>query len=228
MKNKSYKILLSEYQEKYGNIPIDKGNILEYLDTSLKLTEKDYEKIKRDEEMVASIPWEELEIVLPIIPKPSPRPRYSGFTKSFYVTGAAENKKLFMYYIEDKYNIIYTTTHFHVTTYLPTPMSQMSRTEIYRAEKGSIAPMANPDWDNLGKTYSDMIQEILLLNDNVITIGGVEKYYSVKPRVVINIRYQKGFDSRFNKKRMTKSTKYKKYVELGNIIEFYAEGKDKF
>jgi hypothetical protein len=73
-----------------------------------------------------------------------------------------------------------------------------------------------------------MIQQILLLNDNVITKGSVEKYYSVKPRVVINIKYQKGFDSKFNKKKMTKSTNYKKYLELGNIIELYTERNDVF
>jgi len=228
MKNKSYKVLLSEYQDKYGNIPIDKDDILEYLDKSLKLTQKDYDKIKHEEDMVADIPWEELEIILPIIPKPSPRPRYSGFTKSFYVTGASENKKLFKHYVEDIYNIIYTTTHFRVTTYLPTPVSQMNRIEIVRAERGSIAPMSNPDWDNLGKTYSDMIQQILLLNDNVITKGVVEKYYSIKPRVVINIRYQQGFDSKFNKRRMIKSTNYQKYIELGNAIELYTERNDVF
>ena len=147
MKNKSYKVLVSEYQDKYGNIPLDTDGILEYLDKSLKLTEKDYDKIQQEEEMVASIPWEELEIILPIIPKPSPRPRYSGVTRSFYVTGASENKKLFKHYIEDVYNIIYTNTIFHISTYLPTPISQMSRTEIVRAEKGSILPISNPDWD---------------------------------------------------------------------------------
>ena len=77
-------------------------------------------------------------------------------------------------------------------------------------------------WDNLGKTYSDIVQGILVLNDNIITDGGVKKYYSVKPRVRIKIKYQLGFDSDFNRKKITRSTSYIKAVEIGQIQEFYA------
>ena len=63
-------------------------------------------------------------------------------------------------------------------------------------------------WDNLGKTYSDMIQGILLLNDNIVNPGKVEKYFSLKPRVDIFIKYQDGFDSNFNRKKITSSTQY--------------------
>lgn len=77
-------------------------------------------------------------------------------------------------------------------------------------------------WDNLGKTYSDMVQGILMLNDNIISEGIVKKFFSVKPRVRINIKYQLGFDSNFNKKKITKSTSYVKAVEMGAIQEFYA------
>lgn len=217
---------MEEYVQKYGLIPEEKEDILSYLENALNLKEKDFEKIRQEEEYVNSIPWEDLTIILPIIPKPCPRPRYSSATGSFYVTGAGENKKLLKYFIGTAHSIIYTKTRFHVDTYQPTPLSQMTRTEIYRAEKGSIEPTANPDWDNLGKTYSDMVQEILMLNDNIISKGRVEKFYSVKPRVVINISYQKGFDSKYNKRRITSSIAYKKMVELGAPIEVYSREGD--
>lgn len=223
MKSKSYKNSIKEYEGKYGSIPIDKDQILQYLDDILNLKDKDYERIAKEEEYVEQIPWGGLTIILPIVPKPSPRPRYSSATGSFYVTGAAENKKLLKYYIEEKYNIIYTQTYFSIQTYLPTPISSMTKAEVYRAEKGTISAISNPDWDNLGKTYSDMIQKILILNDNIITKGLVEKYYSVKPRVVINIKYQQGFDSKFNKRRVINSTSYKEAVEIGNLIEIYSD-----
>ena len=104
----------------------------------------------------------------------------------------------------------------------------MTKVEILRAEMGNLSAMSNPDWDNLGKTYSDMIQQILLMNDNIITKGNVEKFYSVKPRVVISIKYQIGFDSKFNKRRILNSTNFKKAIEIGNIIEVYTEGDDLF
>lgn len=221
--SKSYKLVIRDYQEKYGDIPFDHDDIMKYLDDKLKLTEDDYNQINKDNEYAKSIPWEELQIILPIVPKPSPRPRYSRVSHGFYVEGAAENKKLLKYYIEEIYNIIYTQTYFSLVAYLPTPMSVMSKKEIYRAEQGDIRPLPNPDWDNLGKTYSDMIQQILIFNDNIITKGLVEKYYSVKPRVEINIKYQKGFDSKYNKNRILNSSAYKKYIEVGNVIQVYTE-----
>ena len=224
MKNKSYKAQLEEYDMKYGMIPMENNNILSYLSNELKLTDKDFEKIREQNEYAKSIPWETLKIILPIVPNPSPRPRYSSVSGCFYVTGASENKKLLKHFINDKYNIIYTQTHFGVITYLPTPMSSMNRLEIYRAENKDIIPISNPDWDNLGKTYSDMIQKILILNDNIISKGLVEKYYSVKPRVEIIMQYQMGYDSKFNKRRTENSKAFKEALELGHIIEVYTEG----
>lgn len=226
MKSKSYKLQIQEYADKYGKIPIEEESILPYLANQLKLTEKDFELIEEDNMKAKSIPWETLQIILPIIPKPSPRPRYSSVSGRFYVTGAAENKKIFKYYFTEKYHIIYTQVYFSLKVYLPTPVSSMNKREVYRAECGDIIPISNPDWDNVGKTYSDMIQQILILNDNIISKGIVEKYYSIKPRVVITLKYQKGFDSKFNKRRIETSKSYKEAIEIGNIIEVYTEGKE--
>lgn len=225
MKNKSYKKQIEEYTATYGNIPDDPEEILSYLRKELKLTEKDFEKIDQMEEYVNSIPWNTLKVILPIIPRGCPRPK-QGRNGIFYVTGAKENKKLCRYYIEDKYNIIYTQTHFSVSTYMPTPLKSMNRYEIYRAEKKTLVPTSYPDWDNLGKTYSDMIQDILILNDNIISKGFVAKFYSVKPRVEIDIRYQEGFDSRFNKRRIQASKAYNDAIEAGHIIEIFEREDD--
>ena len=223
MKNRTCEGQLASYNEKYGNIPLDTDDILEYLKTTLRLTEKEFLKIQKDNEHVNQIPWNTLRIILPIVPNPSPRPRYSSKTGSFYVMGASENKKLLKKFIQEKYEIVYTQTYFSVKTFIPTPVSSMSRVEIYRAELQSLIPISNPDWDNLGKTYSDMVQKILITNDNIISKGLVEKFYSVKPRVEIMIKYQKGFDSRFNERRILNSKGFIDALEMGNIIEVYTE-----
>lgn len=192
-----------EYAEKYGNIPSEKEKILSYIKNNYKL---DYNKIGLSEERINNIEWKRIEFVLPIVPEPSPRPRYSSKTGSFYVKGAAKNKKIIEKYI-DAYDIIYTNVKMRIVTYQPTPKN-MSNTEMYLAEKGLVRPSSKPDWDNFGKTYSDMIQGILILNDNIITTGIVEKYYSIKPRVEITIEYQTEYDSKFNKRRTENSIAY--------------------
>lgn len=217
---------IEEYDINYGMIPDDYDQLLPYLERELRLTEKDLEKIQADDDKVRAIPWVSLKILLPIVPKPSPRPRYSSKGGFFYVSRAADNKKIFKYYIDDKYSIIYTNTKFHLKAYLPTPTSSMNRIEIYRAEEGTILPTSNPDFDNLLKTYSDMIQDQLIINDNIVTVGTCEKYYSVKPRVEIIIEYQLGFDSRFNKRRTMSSKSYQSAIELGHNITLYTEEGD--
>lgn len=223
MKDRTCDGQIAAYNEKYGAIPLEKDEILEYLKDALQLKEKDFLKIQKDNEHAAQIPWRVLKIILPIVPNPSPRPRYSSKTGSFYVMGASENKKILKKFINEKYKIIYTQTYFSVRTFIPTPISSMSRVEVYRAEMQTITPTTNPDWDNLGKTYSDMVQKILITNDNIISKGLVEKFYSVKPRVEIMIKYQRGFDSRYNERRILKSKSFMDAVELGHIIEVYTE-----
>lgn len=200
-----------EYQEKYGHIPDEKELMLQYLEDNFNI---DMKKVADEEERIANIEWEEVHFILPIIPEPSPRPRYSSRTNSFYVKGAALNKKIIEKYVE-KNNIIFTNVIMHIITYQPIPASSMSKTELYLAEKGLIRPSSKPDWDNFGKTYSDMIQGILLLNDNIIITGIVEKYYSIKPRVEIRLKYQTDFDSKYNKRRTEHSIAY---INLMNEI----------
>ena len=84
----------------------------------------------------------------------------------------------------------------------------MNNVEINLAEQGKIVPVGTSDVDNLMKTYLDMIQGHLLLNDNIVTRGTLEKFYSLKPRLEIKIRYQTDFDSRYNERRITHSKSY--------------------
>ena len=191
-----------EYLLKYGGIPSDDEARLKYILDKYSFNEKSLDKaITR----LDSVDWKSVEFTLYLIPMPTPRPRYDG--NHFYVKGAARNKRLIKRFIER--NIIFTRCEIYIEAYLPTPTSLMSNAEIYLAEIKRIYPVGSADVDNLMKTYMDMIQGHLLLNDNIVTLGHLEKFYSVKPRLVIHIRYQDGFDSHFNEKRVTNTTAYK-------------------
>lgn len=194
-----------EYLLKYGDIPSDPNKIAEYVLEKYPINPK---TLKKYMDQIESLEWKTVEFILYLIPTPTPRPRYDG--NHFYVKGAAQNKKLIKKYIER--NIISTRCEITIEAYLPTPTSAMNNTEIYLAEKGLISPLNTADVDNLMKTYLDMIQGHLLVNDNLVTMGHLEKFFSVKPRLYIKIRYQNGYDSKFNERRVTHTKFYKKEV----------------
>jgi Holliday junction resolvase RusA-like endonuclease len=102
----------------------------------------------------------------------------------------------------------------HLDIYVPTPVSSMSKIEIVLAQMKKIRPIGNGDWDNLAKTYCDMMQDILIYNDNIIATGSVDKYYSIKPKVVVSLKYQSDFDCNYNRRKVTGSKSYKKLMEI--------------
>jgi len=198
-----------EYQEKYSKYPDDQEELLKYIKDKYRIDDK---KIEEYKDAIDSIPWKELNITLSLVPKGTPRPRYSGRTNMFYVKGAADNKKIIKKIIK-KSNIIFTRTEIIIKTYQPIPTYAMNGTEIYLAQLGYIRPIQKSDWDNLGKTYCDMLEGILLLNDNIICNGTVEKYFSIKPKVEIYIKYQDQFDSKYNEKKIKSSKSYQIMIE---------------
>ncbi len=106
--------------------------------------------------------------------------------------------------------LICTRVEITIEAYLPTPIKSMTATEVILAEKGLIRPISTPDFDNIAKTYTDALQDILLFNDNIINPGHIEKFYSIKPRLKIKIKYQTDFDSQYNRRKTLNGTKYKK------------------
>lgn len=200
-----------EYREKYAYLPSTQSELLEHLEKTLKLDKK---KIEAEEERIKSIQWERILIEANIIPRGSPRPRYSSVTGTFYVKGAKKMKQYFEKIVQE-HKIICTRVDYSLRAYMPTPTSTMNNTEIYLAEKGLILPVSTSDWDNLAKTYTDCLQNILLLNDNIINPGHVYKFYSIKPRIEIEIRYQLNHDCKFNQRKTENSSSYKKLIDSG-------------
>ena len=200
-----------EYREKYAYLPSTQSELIEYLEKNLKL---DKNKIEAEEEKIKSIQWERVFIEANLVPHGSPRPRYSSVTGTFYVKGAKKMKRFFEKIIQE-HMIICTRVEYVLKAYMPTPTSTMNNTEIYLAEKGLILPISTSDWDNLAKTYTDCLQDILLLNDNIINPGHVYKYYSIKPRIELEILFQSNYDSNYNQKKSQNTLAYKKYIDDG-------------
>ncbi len=203
------------YREKYGHLPSTQDQLLDVIKDTLRL---DYKKIEEEEQRILSIPWEEIDIEALIIPKGTPRPRYSSVTHTFYVKGAKDTKRYFASIINAN-RIICTRVEYSLTLYMPTPTTSMTNTEIYLAEKGILRPLTTSDWDNLAKTYTDCLQDVLIINDNIINPGSVEKFFSIKPRVLIQLRYQCGFDSKYNQRKLEGTKAFKKLQSQGKIYD---------
>ena len=193
------------YDEEYSHLPDTPDDQLNYILTTKKVN---MDKVRAEIERIENIPWKKIHMQFPLIPYPCPRPR-STSNGRFYVEGAKEHWDYMKRTITDQ-QIISTMTRFTVDLNIPIP-STMNGTEAYLAQLRYILPIAS-DWDNYGKTYSDAIQKILIINDNLICSGVVNKYYSIKPYVNIILEYQDGYDSRYNERKIKNSKSYKNLI----------------
>ena len=194
----------SDYKDLYGDIPFDQ---MERLDELFKKCKNNkYSETGKLNELL-HMEWNEINFIIYLLPKATPRPRCNRFMNTFYVMGAKDNKDIFKkFIIKQDIDMITTPCKFYCNSYLPIPKS-MKANEKVLAEMGYIRPISKPDWDNLGKTYSDMIQGMLLFDDALIVEGTSAKYYSTKPRVEIKIEYMKKHDSLYNMNKMRKKVK---------------------
>lgn len=207
---------LREYGEKYGDISNDLSERLVFLFDYLKINLKNITNIKNTIKKHKKAKWHEINLVIYFVPKATPRARYSGFTKKFYVSDAKNNSDIMKAFVKQnmkEFPLITTPCEFHCTTYSPTPINAMSKEEIILSELQYINLLAKPDWDNLGKTYSDMIQEHLILDDSNITFASVRKLYSIKPRIEVKIRFMEKYDCKYNMKKVKNRKQYKDRID---------------
>jgi Holliday junction resolvase RusA-like endonuclease len=199
-------VLNKRYRDLYEELPDDYNSQLDYIKSHNKI---DQSKVDKELLYIDNIKWNTLKFSFNVIPQPACRPRLSNGI--FYVEGAKENWNYVHKIIQDA-DVIHTSCKLLVEAYLPIP-SSMSSTEKILAQMKYIRPIGNGDWDNIGKTYSDAIQKTLIINDNIIISGTVEKYYCLKPRVDITIEYQDNYDSKYNKRRIESTKSYKSLLD---------------
>lgn len=204
---------LVDYDRTYGVISTDMlDRLYELLD---KMNGKSIEKFKNNVQKNLDTKWNVIKFIFYFIPKATPRARFTKFGGHFYVSDAQNNQKLMLDFCKNNlkdFPIITTACKFYCDVYFPTPKG-MTNEEKIRAELKYIRHLSKPDWDNIGKTYSDMIQNTIIMDDSLIIEGSVSKYYSIKPRIEITIEYADRYDSKYNEKSVTKRKQYKKIKE---------------
>jgi Holliday junction resolvase RusA-like endonuclease len=215
MGNKKGKKREREYEEKYGHIPNDFFERFAYILEELRPTAKDLKKVKEAIKKLQKAKWIPLNFIFYFVPEATPRARYNGFTKIFYVRNAKDNSTIFKEFVdetEELKQIITTPCKFFCDIFLPMSPG-MNKVEKILAELKLLRYVPKPDWDNAGKTYSDMVQQHLILNDCLIVDGLVRKFYSFKPRIEIHIEYMEKYDCNFNKKKIESWKSYQDSID---------------
>lgn len=223
----------NEYIEKFGDIPIDYKDRLNWLYDKLKITDSQaFEILNKRDMIISNLMYYDTKIILFEIPEGSPRPRFRlinrsnisnialsnpNFVHVYSLTGKEDNIFMKRLMSEDDFNaldhMICTPCMIDIYAFLKTP-SYYNKEDTILAEIGLYRPISKPDWDNIGKKYSDMFNANVWLDDTLVIDGSIHRYYSVLPRVEIRLKYLNMVYNRYQYNSIIKRTDYKEDFDL--------------
>ena len=233
MKNRKQKML--EYEEKYGNIPKDYIQRLNWLYDTLKIDDKKSEEIiEARNRFINSTYYETIRIVLYEIPEYTPRPRARIVHKKDIINAATGNNSFIQVYsltgrqnreymkqftqsnLSELETLLCTPCDIEYRSYFPTP-KYYNKTQIFLAEIGLDRPVAKPDFDNIEKAYGDSFTGNIWIDDILVVDAIIRKYYPVLPRVEIDLMYS---NQLYNIHQYKAMIKRKDYTEEMNVQYF--------
>lgn len=220
---KSRKEKSFDYYNKYSMIPDDFNERLEWMCEKYKINNTKALKILNARNFIINnLNYSNFKIILFEEPEGAPRPRFKlinrynlaneaitngQFIKVYSITGAEDRrfmKQLLTSGELQKFQeLLYTPCNVEFISYFKTP-SYYNTTETFLAEIGLDRSISKPDWDNIGKKYSDMMNGNIWLDDRLVVDGIVRKFYSIKPRIEINISFTNILYNKFQYKAITK------------------------
>lgn len=208
---KTRKEKMNEYMDKYAHIPKDYNERLMWMINKINLSSNKMDEIiEKKRNIEASLRYFDYKIVLYENPEGAERPRFRLVNAKNYMNMAIQSKNFVHVYSPNANNdhryihrlidqeliqlnqMISTPMQVCINVYFKTP-TYFNQADTILAEIGLYRHIQKPDWDNIGKKYTDMFNGNVWLDDNMITDGEVHKYYSILPRVEIYIRYLNHF-----------------------------------
>lgn len=142
------------------------------------------------------ITWSTVKILINNEPKPSQRPRLSGYR--VYVPGAYKNAAFFQKHVLPTLGDLFIETpcKMQIDIYAKTPTS-FSKSQKLLAEMKILRPWTHTgDVDNYAKSAMDQIQPNkkrghrgILSDDALVFSMSCDKYYSTTPRYELTITY---------------------------------------
>lgn len=231
---KSRKQKQIEYNEKYNNIPKNFKERLLYMCDKYNITEKKAEEIINSRnKKLNSLIFKEIKLVLYQLPEGAKRPR-GRVCRTNYVKMAEKHPNLVHVYspgakednlemrrivgseLHDLSKLICTPIILTYNSYIQTPKSWNVNCK-FTSEIGLDRPIFKPDWDNIGKKYSDMSNLTIWLDDALVISGKVNKYYSELPKIEIDIKY---LNMVYNKYQYNSLIKRKDFKENKCILKY--------
>ena len=197
-----------QYKSRYGDIPVDYAERLNWMIDKYNLSPAKMDEILlKRQAMLNNMFYYDYNIVeLLEEPEGASRPRVRVLKNNYnklaaqdpmsihvYVPGAADDNNYMRRLVSSELStldsLIATPCDIEYNAYLKTP-SALNITDTFLAEIGLIRPpFSKPDWDNIGKKYCDMFNYNVWIDDTLVIDGHVHKYYSILPRVEIKLRY---------------------------------------
>ena len=212
------------YKEKYGDIPIDYEERLEWMYDHFHINERKANQIlDARNQMFYFMYYKLFRIVLFEEPEGTPRPRFRLINRKNFANEAINNgsfvhvysinahednvfmKRLMNEEIYELEDLIYQPCDVQYNVFFKTPSYYNTEQKIL-AEIGLDRPINKPDWDNIGKKYSDMYNGNVWVDDSCVVSGAVNKFYSILPRVEINLNFLNCLYNRHQAKAMQKRT----------------------
>lgn len=229
-----------KYYDNYGHIPVDYNERLNWMFDQHKLSEaKCIEILEKRDQMMQNLQFADLNINLFEEPEGSKRSRFRVINRKNFASAAIANPSFVHVYTPDAASdnahmkrmtedglvkldqMICTPCIVQYKTYIRTP-KVFSITDRFLAEIGLTRPIVKPDWDNMGKKYSDMSNANVWLDDSFVISGTVDKFYSILPRVEISIKY---LNMVYNKYQYNSVTRRKDFNENNCEVEYFEYSK---
>ncbi len=222
-----------EYNSKYGNIPLDYKERLNWLCNTLNISYNEtIDILKERDRRMNSLYYTMIRVILYQIPQGAKRPRYRFINRNNLTSTAIQNPGFVHVYSPDaSYNhdymrrlitnedfikldhLICTPCDVHYRAYFPTPKSY-NKIETFMAEIGLNRPLCKPDFDNIEKLYADMYNSNVWIDDALTISATIDKYYSILPRVEIDLSY---LNSVYCKQQYTNIINRKDYDDSMNL-----------
>ena len=201
-----------QYARDYKDIPREKDERLQYLIKEHNISDKIYEEAQEVQRlMTQDMTYDEYTIILYEEPVGKPRPRFKRIKGRNQVYSGNEyyKKKAFKQILTQeeldqfKDKLISTPCAIKYNAYLKTP-STFNKLDTLLAEIGAIRPLNKPDWDNIGKEYSDLFNELVWIDDIIVISATVNKFYSILPRIEITFYVANAFFNKYQYNLMKK------------------------